>query len=188
MPPIDLKTRRTSAAAGKTSRLPIVPVDEDDDAPQNEHHEGDTSQILASAIRNAEPGSESEKALLAVMNLLVHKHSGGGGGNVGGLSRRFIGAISGLVVLAMTVVSPVVDQVAELSFSPSSALDRKLDDTIARQTELQEQQQQMNAAFLSFAKWAVECEMASRSGAPMPKLPALVQLILVQDEVRTTPP
>lgn len=186
MPPIDIKARRTPAA-GKTSRLPIVSVDEDD-APQAEHHEGDTSQILASALRNVEPGSDAEKALLAVVNLLVNKHNGGGGSGTGGLSRRFVGALSGIVVLAMTVVSPIVDQFAELTISPSSALDRKLDDTIVFATELQEQQQQMNAAFLSFAKWAVECEMASRSGAPMPKLPALVQLILVQDEVRTSPP
>lgn len=191
MPPIDLKKRRAdtrrTASASQTSRLPIL--DPDEDAPEAEHHELATGQVLASALRNVEQGSEAEKALLAVVDLLVAKHGDSGGGNGhSGLTRRFVTAISAIGLAAITVISPLTEQVAELAISPSSALDRKLDDTIVRQADLQQQQLQMHATFLALAKWVVECEMAERAGSPMPKMPAPVQLILVQDEIRTTSP
>ena len=151
------------------------------DAPAAEHHEDYTGGVLASAFRSVEKDSDAERALIAVVDLLATKHIG--------LSRAFIAKIAALALGILALVQPTVAQVAERVLSPSSVLDRKLDEVIVGQSEVARQQQEDRAVFIALAKWVVECEIARTNGQPMPDPPAPVRLILVQDEVtRSTGP
>lgn len=174
---------------GDTMREPAI----EPDAPAAEHHEDYTGGVLASAFRSVEKDSDAERALIAVVDLLATKHIGNGRGSAGGiggdLSRAFIAKIAALALGILALVQPTVAQVAELVLSPSSVLDRKLDEVIVGQSEVARQQQEDRAVFIALAKWVVECEIARTNGQPMPDPPAPVRLILVQDEVtRSTGP
>lgn len=171
----------------------------DADAPTNDHHEDYSGTVLAAGFRSAEPGSEAERALIAAVDLLAANArtaaaaSAAGGGRGGGgddvITRAFVRRAVALFLGAMTVVWPATDKLAERVLSPSSALERKLDDMITTQASLQQQTATDHATFVALAKWVVSCEIARRNGQPMPEPPAAVRMILVQDELaRSTGP
>lgn len=182
-----LRHRDGGKKPGDTLREPIV----DPDAPTAAHHEDHTGEVLASAFRSVEPGSDAERALVSVIDLLSAKHSAGTGSGGGGgeLSRGFIAKIAAGVLGVLTLVQPTVEQMAARMLSPTTALDRKLDEVIVGQSRVQAQQQEDRAVFIALAKWVVECELAREGGRSMPEPPAPVRLILVQDELtRSTGP
>ena len=171
----------------------------DPDAPAAASHEDYSGQVLASAFRSVEPGSDAERALIAVVDLLASKerdimadHSKGGdgnGGNMGGITRAFATKVVAVLFTGITVVQPTTAEVAALALSPTTALERKLDDVLAQQATLAQQSANDRATFIALAKWTVSCEIARKNGLPMPEPPAAVQLILVQDELaRSTGP
>ena len=183
-----LTHRDSGVRAADTVREPIV---SEEDAPGSGHHEGQTGEILASALRSVEKDSEAERALIAVMELLAHKHTGGGDGNGDEpkITRRFVARAIVALASVITLVQPTVDNVVERWLSPRAALEVKLDETIAAQATLQAQQVEMHRTFIALAKWIVECEVADSRGLAMPEPPAPVRLILVQDELgRSTGP
>lgn len=170
---------------GDTTRSPII--DPDDDAPPGPHHEGETGQVLANAFRAVEPGSPAEKALLDVVNLLAAKQAGDGRGGGGSeITRAFMTKIAAAGLALITLVQPTVEQIAERMISPSSALERKLDETIVSQAALQQQQREWQIVIIALAKWVVDCQIAQTSGRPMPDPPPIVRLLLVQDELGKT--
>lgn len=184
-----LRNRDRGRSPGDTVREVIV----DPDAPAAEHHEDHTGEVLASAFRSVEPGSDAERALVSVIDLLSAKHAngstGGGSGGGGDLTRAFIAKLAAGVLAFIGIVQPTTNQFAERIISPTSALERKLDDVLAEQATTRAQQQEDRAIFIALAKWVVDCELARSQGRSMPEPPAPVRLILVQDELhRSTGP
>lgn len=186
---VSLLHRDGGPHASDTAREPIV----EEDAPGASHHEDLTGQILAEGLRSVERGSAAERALLDVVDLLVADRKrdaddangkpGGGGGGGGHVSPRFVRRIAVAALMLFGFVQPAAEQTASRFLSPSSAIERKLDQVIASQASLRAAQQDDRSVFISLAKWVVDCELARESGMPMPDPPAPVRLILVQDEM-----
>ena len=129
---------------GDTTRGSISAIE--DSASGEPHHEDDTGQVLMSAVRDVEPGSKAEAALVAAINVLAHKSAGDGGAGGGGMSRRFVSGLALLGVSIMSIVQPVADQFAERTFSQTSALEHKLGELIVLQAETQQQQHNQQLA------------------------------------------
>lgn len=168
--------RDRGRSPGDTASYPRV--DPTEDAPQARPEEL-SGEVLVEALRSVEPGSDAERALILAINAMAAHSSGGGNGITRVFFRRLV--LLGLAVLAL--VQPTVSQVAERIISPSSALERKLDESLMSQARLQEQQQEIQATFIALSKWVVEVELARAQGRPMPEPPAPVRLILIQDEL-----
>jgi hypothetical protein len=163
---------------GGTSRRPTLP---EIDAPSPRHSDY-TGAELSSAFRSVDPGSDAEKALIAVVDMLASRGGAPGGGG-DGLSRGFVTKLLAGALAVLTVLLPTVEQLAERLLSPTSALERKLDETLAGQAQLQQQQQEQRLLFVALSKWVVTVELAREAGVKIPDPPPAVRLILVQDEL-----
>lgn len=168
---------------GDTVRGAVADID--DDAPDGAHFGEDSRQVIVDALRHSEPGSDAEKTILAAFDLLVARSQPGGSGSGGGdgLSRGFVAKVAAFALSAMVLVQPTIEQVAHRFLSPSSALERKLDETLVSLSTVVQTQAEMQATFTSLSRWIVDCELAHQAGAACPAPPVSVRLLLVQDEM-----
>lgn len=159
----------------------------DADAPQAPRHETHSGETLAAALRNVEKGSDAERALLEVVGLLMARQGSGGDGG-GADMRRLVTRLGGVIIAVLALVQPVAEQVSERWLSPSSAIERKIDQVIATQATQQQKQHEQQVIFIALAKWVVECQVAVArvTGTPLPEPPAPVRLLLVQDELHSS--
>jgi hypothetical protein len=169
--------------ADKTGRFPTVP---EDDAPAAPLAEPGSGQVLMDALRSVEKGSEAERALLSVVDLLVKKAAGSDGGSPPIIPPQFLRRASLVIVAAFGLIAPAAETGFDRLLSPTSALERKLDEVLVQQQALQNIQAEDHSTFIALAKWVVECQMATANGRTMPEPPAPVRLILVQDELTRT--
>lgn len=183
MPPLNLLRDRGSA---KTGRFPTVPVE--DDAPEAPLQEPGSGQVIMDALRNVEKGSDAERALLSVVDLLVKKaaSSSDGGGHTPFIPPAFFRRAVLSFCAAVGIIAPAADHGLDRLISPTSALERKLDEVLVQQQQIQALQAEDHSTFIALAKWVVECQMATANGRAMPEPPAPVRLILVQDELTRT--
>lgn len=182
-PKLPLNLLRDRSA--KTGRFPTVPVE--DDAPEAPLQEPGSGQVIMDALRNVEKGSDAERALLSVVDLLVKKAaSSDGGGHTPIIPPAFFRRAVISFCVAIGLISPTATAGLDRMLSPTSALERKLDEVLVQQQNVQAMQAEDHATFIALAKWVVECQMATANGRAMPEPPAPVRLILVQDELTRT--
>lgn len=136
---------------------------------------------IADAFRTVEKGSPAEQALVDLVQSLA-SHAGNGGGSQS-ITRAWLGRLVGVVLAVLALGQPVVEQVAERAISPSTALERKMDEALSVQAAMQRSQADMQATFTAFAAWVIQAEQARSQGNPPPDLPVAVRFLLVQDEL-----
>jgi hypothetical protein len=188
-------------AADTLTRGRIGPAE---DAPTEPAHEGDSVQILVSALRDVDPNTLSialtkladEPQTSAGTRALVDALSQFTGDQPAARAARrkagddghppvtaaLVKRLATIALVLLTFVEPISTQLSERFFSPNTELAEQL-------TVLVEGQDKLQATVLAIAKWTVDVEQARAAGRPMPEPPAPVKLILVQDEMArdTTP-
>lgn len=173
---------------GRSSVRRIAPLPDADAPRPGEVEREDSGQVFVDALREVERGSPAEAALVRALDLLA-KHRESPNQPPGTVSSTLLVKLALVCVAALSVVAPAVQQGLALLLAPRTAIESKLDEVIAGQAALRDEQRQGRSEVVALTRWVVDCETARRNGLPMPEPPAAVRLMLAQDDVaRSTGP